>query len=346
MRGRGVSVIFSVTNFVAALAAAFVMSEAAASYEELFWLYLVFILCSYCLQPVLGLLADAVNRNTLMASTGCVFISLSYFMKDPINVAACCGAGGAAFLVGSGLDVINTSDRKLSLLSLYLAPDMVGLCCGSMLHRHGVTNPLVPSMVLFVIAVFDLFISSLNRRELRSGNAGLSFKPILDHRTLFCVLALFIAALLLPMLVIRQTIIFGDDLSTLLVGSVLYMIGKVMGGLFSDRFGVKRVALTSACFTGICSILAVATHSTGFAYAGVFASAMLVPIIVWTATRLMIGTKGLALGMVNALTGASILTMAAGGVTLGALVMAVFVAVVAIFVIVALNRTEHTSVVK
>ena len=342
MKGRGVSVIFSVTHFVAALAAAFVMSEVAASFVELFWLYLVFILCAYCLQPVLGFLADAVNRNTLMASSGCVFISLSYFLSNPLNVAFCCGVGTAAFLVGSGLDVINTSDKKLSLLSLYLAPDMIGFCCGILMHNHDMMKPLVPSMILFFLAVFDLFISSLNRREFRSGNAGLSFETITDHRTLFSVLALYIAALLLPMLVIRQAMVLGTDLSSMTIGSVLYMTGKVLGGLFSDRLGVKKVALTAACFSGTCSIIAVATHSVGFAYAGIFAAAMLVPVIVWTATRLMAGTKGLALGLVNALTGASILIMAAGGVTLGALVMAALVAAVAVFVIIAVNRTEHT----
>jgi hypothetical protein len=341
VKGRGVSVIFSLTHFVAALATAFVMSKTAAFYGEPTLLYLVFILSTYCMQPVLGILADAVNRNTLMASTGCVFISLSYFLREPLHVAFCCGAGAAAFLVGSGLDVINTSDRKLSLLSLYLAPDVAGLCCGLLLFRQGLSNPLLPSMVLFVLAVFDLFISSLNRRELRSGNADLSFESMTDGRTLFCVAALFVAASLLPMLVIRQAMIIGIDSKALMAGVALYTTGKLLSGLFSDHLGIKKVALASACFAGVCSIVSVATHSAGFAYAGVFASSMLVPIIVWTATRLLAGTKGLALGMVNMLTGVSVLVIAAGEFTLGVMVMAVFVTVVAVFVTIAVNRTEH-----
>jgi hypothetical protein len=116
---------------------------------------------------------------------------------------------------------------------------------------------------------------------------------------------------------------------------------KLLSGLFSDHLGIKKVALASACFAGVCSIVSVATHSAGFAYAGVFASSMLVPIIVWTATRLLAGTKGLALGMVNMLTGVSVLVIAAGEFTLGVMVMAVFVTVVAVFVTIGVNRTEH-----
>lgn len=307
MKGRGMTVIFAITHLIATMACTYILTiTARGKPEETLRLIMVFFACTYGLQPVLGIIADAVNRNTLMASTGCVLICLGYFlMRNPLAVAAVCGSGMAAFYVGAGLDVVNTSDRKVYLLAIFLSPDLIGIYHGLIWEKVSDWHYLIPAIVLFVMAVFALFASSLNRRELRSGNAKISWSEFRCGKNLLGLAAMVIVAGIAPVFVVRQIHAGSQAAMLTLVGAICFMVGKIVGGFLADILGADKVASAAVVLTGISSSIYVATDSQALALAAIFFAGMLLPITLWTVSRIFYGTKGFVMGQVTLVWGLS-----------------------------------------
>ena len=297
MKGRGMTVLFAVAHFFAEAACAFVMARFAVSDGSLFKLSAVFLLCTFGFQPLLGLLADVVNRNTVMASAGCALIALSFFFRgSPLWVAVICGLGNSAFHTGAGLDVLNTSDRRLWLLALYMSPDVLGLYCGFVWQQMAGNYYLWPAIVIYVIALLVLFFSSLNRREFRSGNAKFSLSAFGDPARSSGMIALMISAALIPTVMNRQLHFVNHFGAFSLYCALSYMAGKLFGGSISKFIGVLPTTIAAAAATGIAAAF---PASEKVVLATAFAAGVLFPAAYWSAAWLLPDTKGLAMGLLS-----------------------------------------------
>ncbi|MBQ9396583.1 MAG: hypothetical protein IJU23_13850, partial [Proteobacteria bacterium] len=86
-------------------------------------------------QMPIGILADRLNKNALVASGGCVFVLAGvvvggFGIDAAIPAAIIAGIGNAMFHMGGGIDVLNVSGKKSGPLGIYVSPGALGLFIG------------------------------------------------------------------------------------------------------------------------------------------------------------------------------------------------------------------------
>lgn len=117
------SLIHFIVDFACSLLLAGIITPIISSPYGLFIGVLLYNLFAFAFQLPFGVIADKLNKNALVASVGCAFIILAYIVFK-FNILACilAGIGNALFHVGGGIDVLNISNKKASLLGIYVAP--------------------------------------------------------------------------------------------------------------------------------------------------------------------------------------------------------------------------------
>ena len=138
-------------------------------------LFILYNYCAFALQMPVGLLADKLNRNALMAAAGCALVALGCaFSAVPLAAAAISGVGNALFHVGGGVDVLDDSEGKASSLGVFVSPGAAGLFLGTMLGKGGASLWIVNAAM--ALAAFSILLTAKKTDCLVSHNAPVSFK--------------------------------------------------------------------------------------------------------------------------------------------------------------------------
>ena len=111
--------VYSVAHAAVDFSCAFLVYRTMLDYPELGLALLLYNFCAFALQMPFGLLADAWNRNGIVAAVGCGLVAIAYLPFLPsIGAAVIAGIGNGLFHVGGGLDVLNDSGEKSSRIGL------------------------------------------------------------------------------------------------------------------------------------------------------------------------------------------------------------------------------------
>ena len=110
------------------------------------------------MQAPLGLLADKVNRNAVLAAAGCVIVALSAFLaKYAVLACIVAGIGNAFFHLGGGIDTLNDCGEKCGKLGVFVSPVAFGIFFGTKLGKT--------RMLPFYIVVAALFIAASGKPQ-------------------------------------------------------------------------------------------------------------------------------------------------------------------------------------
>ena len=113
--------VYSAAHFLVDLCCALLMFRIAPASPNAALLFLVYNYCAFALQMPFGLLADRLNRNALVAASGCALVAFSFALPSvPLAAVIAAGLGNALFHVGGGVDVLNDSGKKAAALGFLL----------------------------------------------------------------------------------------------------------------------------------------------------------------------------------------------------------------------------------
>ena len=290
---------YSVLHFIIDMMCAIVMMalvsplvSGSSSYVIVFILYNMF---AFAFQLPFGIIADKLNKNAIVSSLGCVFVAMAFvFTKLPLLMCILAGIGNALFHVGGGVDVLNIANRKASKPGIYVSTGAIGLFLGLKFASFFITYKWILVLILLISSVFLVYAYNKINKEYEVNNEEVKIEKIHGH-VFVILLCIFIT------IVMRSYLgfILNYEWKSNLVLSILFVcgvvLGKMLGGILGDKFGLKRVATISLVLSAIC--LGFAFKSPILGILGILLFNMTMPITLIIASNTLYSSKGFAFGL-------------------------------------------------
>ena len=288
--------VYSVAHFLVDFACAFLMFRFVAGTPDGYISVLLYNFCAFAMQMPIGLIADKLNRNYLVAIVGCIFVGAAYGLAAfPIAAVVVIGLGNAMFHIGGGIDVLNISEKKLGALGVFVSPGAFGVFYGTMLGKGSEFSVFLIPLAI-IIAAGLIFLIYKAQRGTYPQNAELSLKGINSPQILIAVGCFFLVVCL------RSFVGLSLDFSwkgigywgTALICAVVF--GKTIGGFAADWFGLKKAAFISL---GIAALLFLLPTIPIAGVTAVLLFNMTMPITLWALAKIVPGAKGFAFGLLT-----------------------------------------------
>ena len=248
------------------------------------------------MQMPFGIIADKLNRNSLIAIIGCLLAGAAYGVASiPVAAAVIIGLGNAMFHIGGGIDVLNISAEKPGALGVFVSPGAFGIYFGAMLGRGTALSAYVMPLVLAAAAALILLLHTAQKGN-HLKNAEFSLDGIGSRHIAAAIACFFLVVCL------RSFVGLALDFpwkglgfnATALICAVV--IGKVIGGFAAGRFGTAKIAAISL---GAAAILFLFPSAPAPGIAAVLLFNMTMPITLWATAKIMPGAKGFAFGLLT-----------------------------------------------
>lgn len=288
--------VYSAAHFLVDLCCALLMFRIAPASPNAALLFLVYNYCAFALQMPLGLLADRLNRNALLAAAGCALVALSFALPSvPLAAVIAAGLGNALFHVGGGVDVLNDSGEKAAALGVYVSPGALGLFFGTMLGKGDF--PLFSGVVLMLAALAAILLMAHRTDTLRaSHNAPLSFRGIGRFDVLLPALCLFLVVILRSYAGMTMRFSWKSSGSWALIATLAVVLGKCTGGFAMDALGARTASLLSLIAAAVLFLFADSPYA---GTAAIFLFNMTMPVTLWALAQRMPGCKGFSFGLLT-----------------------------------------------
>lgn len=289
--------IYCIAHFWVDLACALVLFRTLSDRAYFAEAILIYNFCAFAMQMPLGLLADSLNRNGLVAASGCFLIALAYpisaFSSQTIPTAIIAGLGNALFHLGGGIDTLNHSEKKASALGIFVSPGALGLYLGTR-WGNGFSPALwIGPLGLIIVGLLILVICRYPGSGLRSQNAPLSLEPAFSYRWL---IPLFLVVVLRSYMGMNQSFTWKGEWYWGVILVFALVLGKMAGGLLMDRFG----ALKTSCWTlGLSAVFYPLSSLPIIGTLAVFFFNMTMPVTLWAVAKIIPGAKGFTFGLLT-----------------------------------------------
>ena len=287
---------YSAAHCLVDFCCALLLIRVSASTADTALLYLLYNYCAFALQMPIGLLADRLNRNALLAATGCALTALAFaFPALPLAAATIAGLGNALFHVGGGVDVLGDSGRKAAALGVYVSPGALGLFFGTMLGKGDF--PLLIGPVLMLAALTAILLMARRTDTLRaSHNAPLSFRGVVRFDVLLPALCLFLVVILRSYAGMTMRFDWKSTGNWALIATLAVVLGKCAGGFLMDALGARTASLLSLIAAAVLFFFADNPYA---GTAAIFLFNMTMPITLWALAQRMPGCKGFSFGLLT-----------------------------------------------
>ncbi|MGM9992244.1 MAG: hypothetical protein ACI376_05270 [Candidatus Bruticola sp.] len=270
-------------------------ANASPNFANWEMLALIYNFCAFGLQAPLGLLADKLNHNAVLAIFGCLMAAVGCgFATHPLALVILSGLGSALFYAGCGAEMLNHSQSKSVPLSVFLASGGVGWYFGT---AAGCGQP-TESTVWPIIAV----LTSLTLIAVFQYSKDPSFKS--DNTVLkpcsFGKLTTLAIALLIGSMIVRSYLVCGldsfgpKDYTWAIMLTIA--LGQIAGSFISDKFGLMKTASLSLL---VSAGLFICSSYTLTGYLAIFALSMSCPLTFWTLAKIMPDKRGFSFGLLG-----------------------------------------------
>jgi hypothetical protein len=299
-RLRNQPLLFSyiIGHFVVDFACAFLLYRVVQDSVLWYLCMLIYNFCAFALQMPIGLLADKWNRNAICAALGCILVVLAYGIGNlsVVMVVTLAGLGNALFHLGGGIDVLNESQHKTSLLGLFVAPGAFGIYLGTLYGKQDdLAKGLVVSLLLILIIVI-LFTGFHSKKLASSNNSPVTFRGNISFGIILALICLVVVVCLRSYTGMISNFSWKShgNWGILVVFAVVF--GKVAGGFLADWLGAKKASVLSL---GLATMFYLFSGYPIFGTAAVFFFNMTMPITLWAVARILKNTKGFAFGLLT-----------------------------------------------
>lgn len=288
--------VYSLAHFFVDLCCALLMFRITPAASDAALLFLVYNYCAFALQMPIGLLADRLDRNALVAAAGCALVALSFALSSlPMAAVVTAGLGNALFHVGGGVDVLGDSGKKAAALGVYVSPGALGLFFGTMLGKG--EFPLLLGAVMMLAALAAILIMAQRTGVLRaSHNAPLSFRGMARFDVLLPALCLFLVVVIRSYAGMTMRFDWKSMGNWALIATLAVMLGKCAGGFAMDLLGARTASLLSLLAAAVLFFFADSPYA---GVAAIFLFNMTMPVTLWALAQRMPGCKGFSFGLLT-----------------------------------------------
>ena len=287
---------YSMAHFLVDFCCALLVFRVVPHFADAALLYLVYNYCAFALQMPIGLIADRINRNAVVAALGCGLVGLSFALNAaPLAAVTVAGIGNACFHVGGGIDVMNDSPKKAASLGAYVSPGALGLYFGTQLGKGDFS--LLGGAVLMFASLSAILIMAHRTDVLkRSRNAILSLRPLAAFDALLPALCLFLVVVIRSFAGRTMSFAWKSVGSWGLISVCAVVLGKTAGGFVMDLIGARLTALISLTAA---AVLFFFSESPAAGVSAIFLFNMTMPVTLSCLARKTPGCKGFSFGLLT-----------------------------------------------
>lgn len=288
--------VYSLAHFLVDFCCALLVFRIVPHFINAALLYLVYNYCAFALQMPIGLIADRLNRNAMVAALGCGLVGASFALHPyPLAAVLAAGIGNACFHVGSGIDVMNDSPKKASALGVYVSPGAAGLFFGTALGKGDF--PLLGGGVLMAASFAAILIMAHRTHVLRrSHNAPLSFRGMLSFDTVLPAICLFLVVIIRSFAGMTMSFDWKSTGHWALVCTGAVVLGKTAGGFVMDRLGARMTSLLSLVASALLLFFSASPYA---GVAAIFLFNMTMPVTLSCLAEKTPGCKGFSFGLLT-----------------------------------------------
>ena len=284
--------LYSLTHFWVDLSCAFLAFRFLSGSADFLLCLLLYNFCAFALQMPLGLWADGLDRNGVVAAAGCGLTAAAFLVPVPLAAAVIAGVGNALFHLGGGIDVLNTSGKRAAALGVFVSPGAVGLYVGTFWGGGTAISALLPPVGLLILGGGILVLCKRTMGALRYGNAPVETEPV--GGSWLPLIPLFLVVVLRSWMGLGQSFSWKAEWSLSLVAALA--LGKAAGGFLMDAVGPRRAAGWSL---GLAAVLYLFSGDPIPGIFAVFLFNMTMPMTLWAAAKILPGAKGFGFGLLT-----------------------------------------------
>lgn len=284
--------LYSLTHFWVDLSCAFLAFRFLSGSADFLLCLLLYNFCAFALQMPLGLWADGLDRNGVVAAAGCGLTAAAFLVPVPLAAAVIAGVGNALFHLGGGIDVLNTSGKRAAALGVFVSPGAVGLYVGTFWGGGTAISALLPPVGLLILGGGILVLCKRTMGALRSGNAPVETESV--GGSWLPLIPLFLVVVLRSWMGLGQSFPWKAEWSLSLVAALA--LGKAAGGFLMDAVGSRRAAGWSL---GLAAVLYLFSGDPIPGIFAVFLFNMTMPMTLWAAAKILPGAKGFGFGLLT-----------------------------------------------
>ncbi len=196
--------------------------------------FILYNVLAFCFQPLIGFLIDKYHHEKMLLNISLILLILASIINLPwVIITILLGISNSIFHVVGGIYTVNYNKNKLTYLGLFVAFGATGLAIG--------TN--IPNYLIFLIMLILTFILGFIMNFIKM-DISINKEPINMNKVKFKYLLLLILVVVIRAIMgsackpsLNLTLI---EVISISIGITL---GKILGGVLSDKIGIKNTTI-------------------------------------------------------------------------------------------------------
>ncbi len=238
---RNLLLIQTLGHFCVDAACAAIVVGGTAALSEVAIFFILYNFLAFCLQPFAGIVLDKIKKITPQQYILSSFLLLLVGFIPSFNLwvkVLLVGVGNCLFHVGAGTLILTQSNKKLTPLGVFVSSGAVGLILGTMFARYGMMH------FALAVALFSLILMNLH---LPSRQIAMPSRK--NHWKIVILLCLCVAIRSFMGFMPLTNFIKTPEIIVLITIGVF--LGKSLGGILCDCFGISKTIITSTIFVAM-----------------------------------------------------------------------------------------------
>lgn len=296
--------LYSIGHFLIDFTSAFLLLGIIKGLNIEMFIYslLIYNFCAFALQLPIGIIGDNLNRNNKISSIGliisaaAVLFSVTGLISQVIIISILLGAGDACYHVGAGIDTLNDSVEKQWRLGVFGSFGGLGLFVGGLLGGQILNTQIVPYMLVVGLLLLFAFIL-LGIPMYENGHSENVPFEIDNIKSVGIVVLLCMSFVVIINSYMSVAVSFSWQVGVwAVVCAIGIFIGKILGGVLSDKFGIKIASIISLLGS---SVFFMFSSNQICGTIALLLFAMTVPMTLWVPARILPKAKGFSFGIVK-----------------------------------------------
>ncbi len=286
--------IYFYVHYIVELVCFYYLSKVTNNSMTVWLIPLIYDGLAFVPQSLIGYLSDKKNINP--GYIGVILLIVSYLVYGLTNlnilISLILLCLGNAFLHIQGAKItLDCSSSKLSPVAIFVSGGSFGVISGRLLAKTSI-NPLI--LILPILSLIPLII--LSKTYVNKNNGTKAFDYVRKDINPFIVIIIAILVV-----IIRGYVGYGIPTSwnktipQLVLLFVTMGIGKALGGILSDKYGIKKVATMSTLLA--IPFLCFGDNLMIISLIGVMFFSMTMAITLGILVSVLKNAKGLAFGL-------------------------------------------------